>query len=45
MPLLGLIGALDDWTPARCVARANLPANRLMTLQARVQAFLHRYLH
>jgi hypothetical protein len=30
VPLLALSGGLDDWTPAaRCVALANMPANRL----------------
>jgi dienelactone hydrolase len=34
VPLLALSGGLDDWTPAaRCVALANTPANRLMTIQ------------
>jgi dienelactone hydrolase len=34
VPLLALSGALDDWTPAaRCVALANMPANRLMNIQ------------
>jgi dienelactone hydrolase len=34
VPLLALSGALDDWTPAApCVALANMPANRLMTVQ------------
>jgi dienelactone hydrolase len=34
VPLLALSGGLDDWTPAaRCVALANLPANRVMTTQ------------
>jgi dienelactone hydrolase len=34
VPLLALSGALDDWVPAaRCVAIANMPANRLMTVE------------
>jgi dienelactone hydrolase len=34
VPLLALSGALDDWAPAApCVALANMPANRLMTVQ------------
>jgi dienelactone hydrolase len=34
VPLLALSGALDDWNPAApCVALANMPANRLMTVQ------------
>jgi dienelactone hydrolase len=34
VPLLALSGGLDDWTPAApCVALANMPANRLMTVQ------------
>ena len=34
VPLLALSGALDDWNPAApCVAIANMPANRLMTVQ------------
>jgi len=34
VPLLAFSGGLDDWTPAaRCVALANMPANRLMTTQ------------
>jgi dienelactone hydrolase len=31
---VALSGGLDDWTPAApCVALANMPANRLMTVQ------------
>jgi dienelactone hydrolase len=34
VPLLALSGALDDWNwAAPCVAIANMPANRLMTVQ------------
>jgi dienelactone hydrolase len=40
VPLLALSGGLDDWTPAaRCVALANMPANRLMTLQIYPNAY------
>jgi dienelactone hydrolase len=42
VPLLALSGALDDWTPAaRCVALANMPANRLMTRQVYPGAYHH----
>ena len=35
-----LSGDLDDWTPAtRCVALANMPANRLMTIQVYASAY------
>lgn len=40
VPLLALSGGLDDWTPAaRCVALANMPANRLMTIQVYPTAY------
>jgi dienelactone hydrolase len=40
VPLLALSGGLDDWTPAaRCVALANMPANRLMTIQVYPSAY------
>ena len=38
--LLALSGGLDDWTPAaRCVSLANMPANRLMTIQVYPNAY------
>ena len=40
VPLLALSGALDDWVPAaRCVAIANMPANRLMTVEVYPDAY------
>lgn len=42
VPLLALSGALDDWSPAaRCVSLANMPANRLMTVQVYPGAYHH----
>jgi dienelactone hydrolase len=42
VPLLTLSGALDDWVPAaRCVALANMPANRLMTAEVYPGAYHH----